>query len=193
MLSTQCTTECLDITRRTRRSDQGTEVIKKPKLVDDYNSHMGGVDTSDQLIRYYGYPHRSIKWWKRVFFHLLDLSILNANILYNQTANNNMSQLDFCVAVVSSLLTGHSPRAVNRHYAPTTELPMRLSERPFIERIPSETAHGGRPRCKLCTSRGKNRSQTKYRCKICKTPLHCEPCFEIYHTVLHYGRTSSSS
>lgn len=33
----------LEIRRRTRSVDEGTEVVKKPKLVDDYNSHMGGV------------------------------------------------------------------------------------------------------------------------------------------------------
>ena len=35
----------------------------------------------DQLIIYYGYSHRQVKWWRRVFFHLLDLSIAN-EVLY---------------------------------------------------------------------------------------------------------------
>ena len=42
-------------------------------MIDDYNLHMGGVDKSDQLVLYYGYSHRSQKWWKRVSFRLLDL------------------------------------------------------------------------------------------------------------------------
>ena len=30
--------------------------------------------------------------------------------------------------------------------------------------------------------------QTKYRCKVCKVPLHLEDCFETYHTKLNYGQ-----
>ena len=47
---------------------------------------MGEVDQSDQLVMYYGYVHRQTKWWKRVSlvnFHLVDLSLVNASILYN--------------------------------------------------------------------------------------------------------------
>ena len=58
MMSTRPDTGLVDIKRKTRAAEQGTEMVKKPKLVHDYNSHMGGVDISDQLVRYYGYPHR---------------------------------------------------------------------------------------------------------------------------------------
>ena len=116
---------------------------------------------------------RSVKWWKRLFYHLLDLSIVNANILYNKVSEKPMTQLDFRVSIVSAMLDGHSPRVVQRFYAPNCKLPTRLSERPFSERISSDTAHGGRPQCEVCRSQGK-RSQTRYQCKICKTPLHLE-------------------
>ena len=36
--------------RRTRLVLDGVEVIEKPSVVEDYNQHMGGVDTC-QLIR----------------------------------------------------------------------------------------------------------------------------------------------
>ena len=39
----------------------GVEGIKKPKVVHEYNQHMGGVDQSDQLLMYYGYSHRQVK------------------------------------------------------------------------------------------------------------------------------------
>ena len=73
----------VDILRRSRTVAGGIERIKKPKIIDDYNQHMGGVDQSDQLVMYYGYAHRQTKWWKRVLFHLVDLSLVNASILYN--------------------------------------------------------------------------------------------------------------
>ena len=69
-------------------------------MIDDYNLRMGGVDKSVQLVLYYGYFHRSRKWWKRVFFHLLDLSIVNASILYNTLAKKSLTQLDVCRSLI---------------------------------------------------------------------------------------------
>ncbi len=40
----------------------------KPKVVEDYNQHMLGVDKLDQLVRYYSFVRKSIKWWRKVFF-----------------------------------------------------------------------------------------------------------------------------
>ena len=63
MLSTVHDTQIIEKRRRTRSSDGGTSVVKKPKLIEEYNSNMGGVDLSDQLVLYYGYPHRLANWY----------------------------------------------------------------------------------------------------------------------------------
>ena len=52
--------EVIEKKRRTRRADEGTETFKKPKMVEDYNQHMGGVDGNDQLVKYYTYSHRLV-------------------------------------------------------------------------------------------------------------------------------------
>uniref|UniRef100_A0A1X7TIP8 PiggyBac transposable element-derived protein domain-containing protein n=1 Tax=Amphimedon queenslandica TaxID=400682 RepID=A0A1X7TIP8_AMPQE len=60
---------------RNNREDQnigGTVTIKKPRVAQDYNQHMNGVDCSDQMVLYYGYGHRAVKWLKRLFFHFID-------------------------------------------------------------------------------------------------------------------------
>ena len=103
----------------------------KPQMIVDYNANMGGVDRSDQLILYYGYAHRCKKWWKRVFFHLLDLVVVNSNILYNQVAEKLLNQLDFCLALISGLLDGHAKRTDRHHHAPELDLTLRLKERLF--------------------------------------------------------------
>ena len=186
MISTFHTDDMMEKRRRTKAVTDGVETVQKPVMIDDYNLHMGGVDKSDQLVLYYGYSHRSQKWWKRVFFHLLDLAIVNASILYNTVAEKSLTQLDFRLSIVASLLEGHKRLVDRRHVAPTRVLPMRLSERAFPEPIRKETPSGGRPQCEVCRARRKKRSQTQFQCKICKTPLHIHPCFEIYHTKLHY-------
>lgn len=64
---------------------RGAHEKVKPAAVLDYNLHKLGVDRSDQLISYYGFSRKSIKWWKKLFFHFLDLTIANAYILYNKS------------------------------------------------------------------------------------------------------------
>ena len=98
-----------------------------------------------------------------------------------------MHQLEFRLAVATSLLEGHTPRTDRRHIAPTTVLLLRLTERPFSEKIPKKTKSGGRVQCEVCRAKG-IRSQTQTRCKTCKTPLHLHECFELYHTKLHYDQ-----
>ena len=60
MLTTTRNDDIIEKRRRTRKADGGIEVIQKPSIIDDYNIHMGGVGRSDQLVTYYGYPHRQV-------------------------------------------------------------------------------------------------------------------------------------
>ena len=187
LLSTLHDDTMVDVQRRSRGARGGVESIQKPRMIDEYNKHMGGVDLSDQLVLYYGYSHRQIKWWKRGFFHLIDLALVNSNIMYNSVNKQQLTQMDFRIAVAKGLLEGHT-RQQAQHYNIAPQLPTRLTERPFIERIPNDTPYGGRPRCEVCRAQGKKRSQTQYRCKVCKVPLHLEQCFEQYHTKLRYEK-----
>ena len=170
-----------------RRQTRGvTEVISKPQIVEEYNQHMEGVDMSEQQVLYYGYALWSSKWWKRVFFHLLDLALVNAHILFKRTSEKQLPEMDFRIEVTKGLLEGHCHANYRRHLAPLRELPLRLTERPFPEEIPKLSSFGGRPQCEVCRAK-KKRSQTIYRCKTCKTPLHLLNCMEDYHTKINYS------
>eukprot|EP00731_Ephydatia_muelleri_P013715 Em0007g1025a len=68
--------------RRMKGAPNGIQVIDKPYGIDEYNKYMGGVDKAGQLVQYYGYNNFSKKWWKRVFFHMLDVTLVNAYIVY---------------------------------------------------------------------------------------------------------------
>ena len=56
--------------------------IVKPVMIQCYNQHMGGVDRYDQRLSYYGLNRKSIKWWKKVFFRLFEMSIVNSMLLF---------------------------------------------------------------------------------------------------------------
>ena len=44
--------------------------------------YMGCVDCNDQLLKYSAFNHRTLKWWKKVFFRLLNVAMVNAYVLH---------------------------------------------------------------------------------------------------------------
>ena len=55
--------------------------VNIPPPVKGYNSNMGGVDLSDQLLKCYEIIRKSKKWWK-TFLYLIDVAIVNSFIIY---------------------------------------------------------------------------------------------------------------
>ncbi|KAL2098379.1 hypothetical protein ACEWY4_007586 [Coilia grayii] len=49
--------------------------IRRPNIVSYYNRSMGGVDLLDSLLALYRIKIRSKKWYHRVVFHMLDLTV----------------------------------------------------------------------------------------------------------------------
>lgn len=103
----------------------------------------------------------------------------------HETAEKPLKHLDFRLELIKSLLDGHVPRIDHRLFSSTSELPLRLSERPFPEPIPSHSKYGGCDFFEVCRARGKAK-QTQYQCKVCHVPLHIYPCMKIYQTVRNY-------
>ena len=62
------------------------QVKLKPVVIDDYNQHMLGVDKLDQFASYYSFLHKSVKWWRKVFFWMLEVAVINAYIIYKKLA-----------------------------------------------------------------------------------------------------------
>lgn len=54
---------------------------RKPLCAVDYNKKMGAVDRSEMLISSIDCMRKSIKWYKKLFSHILDICILNSHAL----------------------------------------------------------------------------------------------------------------
>jgi hypothetical protein len=66
-----------------RRVKNGNEIeVGRPMVVAHYNSNMGGVDHADMLWSLYGFDRKSRKWWHRLFFGMMDMTMVNSYIAY---------------------------------------------------------------------------------------------------------------
>ena len=45
--------------------------------------YIGGVDKSDQFLRYHSSPRRATRYWETLFYHMLDVAVTNALVIYN--------------------------------------------------------------------------------------------------------------
>jgi len=61
-------------------TDESGQAIK-PRVV-DYIAYIGFVDKLDRMVNSYGIAHRTWKWTKKLFFHLTDMTILNAFLIH---------------------------------------------------------------------------------------------------------------
>uniref|UniRef100_A0AAV2KF00 PiggyBac transposable element-derived protein domain-containing protein n=1 Tax=Knipowitschia caucasica TaxID=637954 RepID=A0AAV2KF00_KNICA len=152
-----------------------------PAAVKDYHSHVGGVDQSDALIGCYTVLHGTRKWYRTLFFHFLDIAVVNASILYNAAyPDRKLSQLHFREELISQLhQRGSLSTSTNRpqtQSATTTHIPVFFSEGKDINK--ANAASIGRRHCKLCHMR------TPLGCETCNVPLCVQPtrnCYQQWH------------
>ena len=182
MISTIHDDSMINKDRRTRLGPTGVEKISKPLVIDKYITYMGGVDKSDQLVIYYAFSHSSKKWWKRIFFHMIEDSKVNAYIFYtNSIQAKKMSHLDFRVAVAKGLLEKTSITPTTTSSCITRSTPFDKCYNHYME--PTT----GRPDCKVRSDRSAGKpKQTQLQCKLCKRALCVYPCFEKFHTLKKY-------
>ncbi|GFT74924.1 piggyBac transposable element-derived protein 4 [Nephila pilipes] len=82
------------------------EARKKPKVVMEYNNTMGGVDRMDQHLTNYPVTKKRGKKYKKIFFHLLDISLWNVFVLYQKHGGKYM-HLSFRLDIIDHLIERH--------------------------------------------------------------------------------------
>lgn len=63
-------------------SSIGKNVPPKPLSVLTYNANMGGVDHSDKVTKPLVTERKSVKWYKKFYFHIFDLAVYNTYIIW---------------------------------------------------------------------------------------------------------------
>ena len=72
----------------------------KPLCVKEYNENRGLVDKYGMQISFSECTRRSVKWYKKFFFHLMDLTIYNAYVLYKLKKNVNLRLATYQLEVI---------------------------------------------------------------------------------------------
>ena len=86
----------------------GEESVKKiniPKLIDDYNHWMGGVDLCDQRIAYYHPDLRCQRNWVPMFLQIMSIIRNNAFIVYKENFKKDAkSHKEFTLDMIDALM-----------------------------------------------------------------------------------------
>nr|XP_027227763.1 piggyBac transposable element-derived protein 3-like [Penaeus vannamei] len=107
MASNEFSIDDEDICQRWSKATNTHVGVKRPRVVREYNSAMGGVDVHDQIVSYYRSPNRTKKWTVRVVLHVLDVVTANCWLEYRKDMESKPKQyLDFKLILADQLMSG---------------------------------------------------------------------------------------
>ncbi|KAM4588720.1 piggyBac transposable element-derived protein 3-like [Odontesthes bonariensis] len=174
-----------DVAQRWSKKEKQMLNIQRPFSVKLYNQHMGGVDLMDQCVAMYPHRRRNKRWYIRVFFHFLDVTTVNAWLLYRMSGNEAKDLLHFKASIARALINSGSVKIHTRGRPSATPPPAKRravsKATPEIRYAPGnhwpqlkEAKNASRYQDAACTRR------TKYICMQCLVAL-CPGYFGNYH------------
>ena len=109
VISTYAGVDPVSTCRRWDAKEKCYIVIDRPFAIEEYNKFMGGVDLSNMLIMLYRINFKSRKWYMRIFHFFLDLSVVNAWLIYRRVMksvknNHPLRLVDFKEDIAEGLL-----------------------------------------------------------------------------------------
>lgn len=149
--------------------------------------------------QYFEYIRKTVKWWKKLFFHLFQLLITNAYILFKKYGAEDAKKRthqQFCAQLVRLLLETAKDAPRPKRRGQRAEPLDRLTGRHFPAYIlPKPGAKRVHPLhdCVACNLPKKKRTgfvrkQTTFCCNQCEVSLCVPVCFEVYHTKKFFER-----
>ena len=180
--------EYVMVKRKEKIADKWESIdVKQPKVISEYNSFMNGVDKSDQILSSNNLLRKCFRWWKTLFFHLIDIAIVNGFILFQDSRKQGklnkatrprgyslLSSREELVRYILDIPEFAEP-PIYRHLAPAEpKIP--------ITHIPDFTS--ARRNCHNCYEKTKKEYKVSSFCPDCKVYLHCNPkmnCFAEWH------------
>jgi hypothetical protein len=181
-------------THKPRSNFRQNEVISIPTVITEYNKFMGGVDHFDQFRSYYNVGRSGRRWWKYLFWGLLNISIVNAYILWhvsNMPHNRNKrnySLKKFKLMLVHELADMFTSRKRGTPMASDkTRKVAAVIQRNVIAGHSIIQFQGRKRICIVCKNAGRKTAgnhaiQTIFGCSGCNMNM-CKPCFREHHNL----------
>ena len=142
---------------------------------------MGGVDQADQVLRYYTCIRKTVKWYRRVLFHEVEVAIHNAFVIecHEREGTNRPGRvaLDFRYELAEGLI-GNSRTQAKVSNAPRNE-ELRLQNVGAHNIMPQMLRNRGN--CAVCSKRIREIHENEFKDIpkdrtppnfICATPEH---------------------
>jgi len=79
----------------------------KPLLISEYNKNMSGIDRQDQMMSYYPAERKTLRWYKKIAIHFLQICLLNSHKLYCKNIKK-INLYDYWLSVIKALLSNKS-------------------------------------------------------------------------------------
>ena len=165
--------------------------IEKPDVVIDYNENMSLVDKSDMMIGMIESTRKTVRWYSKLFFHLVDVCVLNAYNMWLIRTGERMKLRNFSYKLVYQMLQKYGQIQSTIKGRKLVEVPDRLQASAYISRHhlqnmedPSGKRKSKQLACGVCkktTTRPKMTRKTSTWCPECNMPM-CMSCFPDYHS-----------
>ena len=165
--------------------------VKQPKSIDDYNAYMNGVDRSDQIIGKSTALRKCMRWWKTLFFHMIDIAVVNSFILFqiHRAGNQDVPELrrpqkysvtEFREELVRQLA------GLEEYGNPPVFKPNATEPRDF-DTVHIPQVSNTKRNCRVCYDTTKKTLKVVTYCSApqCQVYLHCtqeKNCFQLWHS-----------
>lgn len=153
--------------------DADSGAANKPEVITFYNISKGGVDVVDRLKSEYSVSRISNRWPLTLFFSLLNIGVITAQIIYKINTNDLIPRRIFITELSMMLTKAHMIKHMS-----IPRISLRLKEKMkgvHICKLPAakgESESGEKTRCRYCLKR-KNRF-TQHHCLHCSSPNYKE-------------------
>uniref|UniRef100_A0A1Y1N5A9 PiggyBac transposable element-derived protein domain-containing protein n=1 Tax=Photinus pyralis TaxID=7054 RepID=A0A1Y1N5A9_PHOPY len=101
MISTMHENKMVSLEKKDRTTG---EPVKKPLCIVNYNERMGAIDRADMMLSSLECMRKSLKWYKKIFFHTIDLLLLNSHAMFLLKRSDKVPFAKFQLAVIQQLL-----------------------------------------------------------------------------------------
>ena len=193
-------TDHLQVQRRKKENNVLVEFqVSKPTAVEEYNKYMGAVDVFDQHLAAFRVLRKVKKYWKSIFFDLIDVAVVNSYLLciiwckahpdapFAKKLGKRFGHLEYRELLVADLAgiepEEDVPRCQKRRHS--------KPEDPQEQHLPHIVPDADKRRCSRCWEMEQRSIKSRVSCTVCKNnkggPLFLclQPdrnCFIAHHT-----------